>query len=417
MTAKANFNNFLFTLFGFRKANRKVHILLIVLIHAIGWFLLFLLPLLFYPVRIDGKYFYNHELVDKALLIAFFYLNYYVLIPRFFLKKKYGFYGLLVLTLFLFYLFTGIAVRHNQIFRGGPGFHYSVEGPVSGAVRVKRLFGERDSIMTIRSQMKDSILTIRDSGPMGQALMIQESTFLGIPRGIIFMSLNNSVSSFALLLLIGGFIRLSFSFIRNQNEKKALENANLNAEVNFLKAQINPHFLFNTLNSIYSQAHNKSENTEYSILKLSDLFRYVLYDSGGDKVELSKDIQYISNYIDLQKIRLSSKVTINYTVKGPLHDYKIAPLLLITFIENAFKHGISYTNASCVNIEIHVFEETLTLLVTNPVVERNSFGPGGFGLKNVRRRLDILYPGKYHLDIHHDDAMYIVNLKLELTGD
>jgi LytS/YehU family sensor histidine kinase len=216
---------------------------------------------------------------------------------------------------------------------------------------------------------------------------------------------------------MGGFIRLAYSFLRNQNEKKALENANLNAEVNFLKSQINPHFLFNTLNSIYSQAHSRSDNTEFSILKLSDLLRYVLYDSGESKVDLAKDIQYINNYIDLQKIRLSSKIKINYVVKGELGGCTIAPLLLITFIENAFKHGISYTQASTVNIEIEVFEETLTLLISNPIVERNSFVPGGLGLKNVTRRLDLLYPGKYLLDIHHDDYLHIVNLKLNLKSD
>ena len=212
-------------------------------------------------------------------------------------------------------------------------------------------------------------------------------------------------------------MRLAFSFIRNQNEKKALENANLNAEVNFLKSQINPHFLFNTLNSIYSQAHNKSENTEYSILKLSELLRYVLYDSSENKVELAKDIQYINNYIDLQRMRLSAKITIQYVVKGRLEGHMIAPLLLIAFIENAFKHGISYTNASVINIEIHVFEETLTLLISNPVVERNSFVPGGLGLKNATRRLDLLYHGKYLLDIQHNDYRHSVNLKLNLKSD
>jgi LytS/YehU family sensor histidine kinase len=95
----------------------------------------------------------------------------------------------------------------------------------------------------------------------------------------------------------------------------------------------------------------------------------------------------------------------------------IAPLLIITFIENAFKHGISYTHASTIKIEISVFEETLTLLISNPIVERNSLTEGGLGLKNVTRRLDPLYPGKYLLDIHHDDHLHVVNLKLDLKSD
>ena len=247
--------------------------------------------------------------------------------------------------------------------------------------------------------------------------IFNEKFFMGVPQSIFLLSLSRSLSISLVLLLIGGFIRLGYSFMRNQNEKKALENAHLNAEVNFLKSQINPHFLFNTLNSIYSQAHNKSEHTEYSILKLSELLRYVLYESGEMKVPLEKDILYLNNYIDLQRMRLSSKVMINYNVTGQLEGNSIAPLLLISFIENAFKHGISYTRASVINIDLKIFEKTLTLLVSNPVVENNSFANGGVGLKNVARRLELLYAGNYLLDIVHNDHLHIVNLKINLNCD
>jgi len=244
-----------------------------------------------------------------------------------------------------------------------------------------------------------------------------EEEFLGIPKRMWVMTLNNAVSSFVLFFLIGGFIRLAFSFIKNQNEKKLLENARLNAEINFLKSQINPHFLFNTLNSVYAQAHSRSDKTEVSILKLSELLRYMLYDSGENRVELSKDIQYINNYIDLQKLRLSSKVMINYTVTGKLDGYYIAPLLLITFIENAFKHGISYSQSSSINIEIKTIDETLTLVVSNPLVQTNTFADGGLGLKNVTRRLELLYPDKYQLLIQQENNYHIVNLNLDLKSD
>jgi LytS/YehU family sensor histidine kinase len=196
-----------------------------------------------------------------------------------------------------------------------------------------------------------------------------------------------------------------------------LENANLNAEVNFLESQINPHFLFNTLNSIYSQAHNRSEHTEYSILKLSELLRYVLYESGEEKVALEKDIQYLTNYIDLQRMRLSTKVVIDYTVTGSLTGHRIAPLLLISFIENSFKHGISYAHSSVIAIHLQVFEKTLTMSVSNPVVKIDTFTPGGLGLKNVTRRLDLLYPGKYWLKAVQENNLYLVNLKIDLTDD
>ncbi|MDP4263487.1 MAG: histidine kinase [Bacteroidota bacterium] len=406
MQAKNNLNSFLFTLLGFNKTTNKIHILFIVLLHAIGWFLLFLLPLLFYPVRINDRTFYWRELIDKSWLVGIFYLNYYVLIPRFFIKKKYGYYFSIALLLFLLYLVQNIAVRNYYFDRRRPAFQSLV---LSSGNETRR---QRNSFLP-----SDSLFLSRGRGFRRTPFRLQEPRILGVPEGIVFISLNNAISPFALLLLMGGFIRLAFSFIRNQNEKKALENANLNAEVDFLRSQINPHFLFNTLNSIYSQAHNKSENTEYSILKLSELLRYVLYDSGDNKVELTKDIQYINNYIDLQRMRLSSKITINYNVSGQLQGHMIAPLLLMTFIENAFKHGISYAHSSVINIQIRVFEETLTLLVSNPVVETNSFAPGGLGLKNVTRRLDLLYPGKFLLDIQHNDYLHVVNLKLDLKSD
>jgi LytS/YehU family sensor histidine kinase len=241
-----------------------------------------------------------------------------------------------------------------------------------------------------------------------------ENRILGVRQGLFFMSLNKVISFSLILFLIGGLIRLGLSFIRNQNEKKVLENANLNAEINFLRSQINPHFLFNTLNGIYSLANEGSGQTKDSILKLSDLLRYVLYDSGDEKVPLSKDIQYVTNYIDLQRLRLSSKVFIDYRIEGNIRSYSIAPLLLIPFVENAFKHGISYSHASTIHIHIKVFEKILTLYVENPVVENNSFA-GGLGLRNVKRRLELLYPGHHTLGIEQKDHLNIVNLKIDLS--
>jgi len=415
----AGINNFLFSFLGFKKTKSRQHILLMILIHASGWCLLFFLPVLFYPLRINDDRFIMRELLDKSVLVSMFYLNYYWLIPRFFEKKKYGIYIITLFILFLVYLFQHVMIRANYFPRPGGPFQFIQVAPRGAAIKNfdtasptfnRKIFAMNGNIVAIDEKV-DSVTRALPSFPM------KEPSLLGVPKGIWAMSLNNVISSFALMMLIGGFIRLAYSFIRNQNEKKALENANLNAEVNFLKSQINPHFLFNTLNGIYSQAHAKSENTEHSILKLSDLLRYVLYESGEEKVELSKDIQYLNNYIDLQKIRLSSKVKIEYAVNGLTNGKRIAPLLLITFIENAFKHGISYSKPSTVKISISIFEQTLTMLVSNPVVETNSFADGGLGLKNVTRRMDLLYPSKYWLDIVHNDHLHIVNLKINLNSD
>jgi two-component system, LytTR family, sensor kinase len=431
MASRESINSFLFTLLGFKRARSKVHILLIVLIHLTGWCLLFFLPVLLYPVRVNDSRFVARELIDKSVFVLMFYLNYYVFIPRFFEKKKYLAYCGLAILSFLVYFVQHVMVRASYFPRpGGPFQFIHIAAPPPQADRGYFLF-ERNATgiaigMDMPAPIDDTLLPTRtftrrispDSiDRFMPAFPMRQLGMFGIPKGIWAISLNNTLSSFALLLLMGGFIRLSYSFVRNQNEKKALENANLNAEVNFLKSQINPHFLFNTLNGIYSQAHAKSENTEHSILKLSDLLRYVLYDSGDEKVDLSKDIQYLTNYIDLQKLRLSQKVKIRYTVSGSTTGKRIAPLLLITFVENAFKHGISYSRPSTINIDIGIFEKTLTLLVSNPVIESNSFVHGGLGLKNVTRRLDLLYPGKYWLDIVQNDHLYIVNLKINLNSD
>ena len=428
MVSRENPNSFLLTLFGFEKAKSKAHILLIVLIHAAGWCLLFFLPVLLYPVRINDDRFVTRELIDKSVLVILFYLNYYLLIPRFFERKKYFAYFSLILLAFIVYLGQHVTIRANYFPRRGGAFQVIKFRPSPGtadSLMPRMLFssvngvsgfvGEMDSIRVARI-FNRSIQPDDKLNRMMPDFPVPEPGLFGIPKGIWLMTLNNAISSFALLILMGGFIRLVYSFIRNQNERKALENANLNAEVNFLKSQINPHFLFNTLNSIYAQAHSRSDNTEFSILKLSELLRYVLYDSSEDKVELTKDIQYINNYIALQRLRLSQKITINYSVTGSMKGKRIAPLLLINFIENAFKHGISYSQASSIDISIAIFEKTLTLTVVNPILERDSFGPGGLGLKNVTRRLELLYADHHQLDIQRNDNLHLVKLELELTN-
>jgi LytS/YehU family sensor histidine kinase len=223
--------------------------------------------------------------------------------------------------------------------------------------------------------------------------------------------------SLLIILFYVSFFYFLPRLIRSERQKKLLENERLNAELNFLKLQINPHFLFNTLNSIYSQAHFRSEQTEHSILKFSRIMRYVLYDSATDKIPLSQDLEYISNYIDLQQLRLSKNITIQYDVTGPVNGLSIAPLLLITFIENAFKHGISYTAPSEIKIAIAITGNELSLTVGNAITQTRRDSTGGVGLINARRRLDVIYPGRHLLDVVENDHLYIVNLKIELDHE
>lgn len=408
---KETLNNFLYSFFGFQKTKTKSGLVFIILVHVAVWLLFLGFPFLFYPVRFSNRAFLYRELITKIFPIVFFYANYYFFLPLFFEKKKFSTYILIVLAAIIIVFTTDVFIRRHHM---PPGFGYAARNFTpedSNRVFIREgFFASPDSAEAFIRRAESPHATIDSFRPPPPMIVAG--------RPDIFISLNRTISSCLFFLLLGGIIRLAYSFLKNQNEKRMLENANLNAEVNFLKSQINPHFLFNTLNGIYSQAHNKSENTEYSILKLSELLRYVLYESGGEKVALEKDIQYINNYIDLQRLRISSKVTINYIVQGSQQGFSIAPLLLISFIENAFKHGISYSQASTVNIEIEIFEKTLTLKVSNPVVKNDTFTTsGGLGLKNVKRRLELLYYGKYSLDIHHTDNLYFVYLKLDLKSD
>lgn len=401
MASKENITRFLFTLFGFEKTKSKPHLLLIILVHASAWAGFLLLPLLFYPTRFQGDPIWRREIITKVIPITLFYVNYYFLLPRFFEKRKYALY------------FMSVVAGMSIVFAADVYLRMHVPGVMPGPMR-QGFLRLREAPEEVRTFVIDSIGADVFPGMAREGLHHPFMTRPAEPA--LFFSINRTLSTCLFLLLLGGMIRLAYSFIKNQNEKRNLENANLFAEVNFLKSQINPHFLFNTLNSIYSQAHARSENTEFSVLKLSELLRYSLYDSGADKVPLGDDIQYIRNYIDLQRLRLSPKVQLNFNVGGYPEGKYIAPLLLINFIENAFKHGISYSQPSIINIDIKIFEETLTLVVSNPIVERDRFAPGGLGLRNVTRRLELLYPHQYKLLFHHSGDQYTVNLKVPLTN-
>lgn len=392
--------NFFYYLFGFKKINSGKQWTLVVVTHVIAWLIFFTLPLFFFRVEISDNRFLYRELANKFFLIGFFYFNYFFLIPKFFIRKKYFMYLILVVA--------SVSVLFAE--------HFFAEKIMTNGFKEppNHFLFRQDSLRTSDHQFffTNKDLPKPKSGPV---LVKGGRTIAFFPRGVLWMILSNVVSSTSLMLLLGGFIHLAYSFIKSQDEKRSLENAGLKAEIGQLKSQINPHFLFNTLNSIYSQAYHKSGKVDESILKLSDILRYVLYETSSDTILLEKDVHYLSNYIDLQRLRLPAKVRIDYEVTGNLDGLFIAPLLLITFIENAFKHGISYTQASKIFVHIDVVDKTLTMLVRNPKVAKDTFDNRGIGLKNARRRLELIYPDDYFLDIVDDDNFYVVNLKINLN--
>ena len=207
-----------------------------------------------------------------------------------------------------------------------------------------------------------------------------------------------------------------------QRDKKELESQTLQSELKFLKSQINPHFLFNTLNSLYALTLKKSDLAPEIVLKLSEMMRYMLYECNEKVVTLSKEINYMQNYLELEKLRHGSKMDINFNVTGTINEQQIAPLILIPFIENAFKHGINnQVSKGFVNLSLHIEQHDLVMMVENSkspsipkIAEKRS---GGIGLINVKRRMNILYPEKHHLEIKESPNTYLIELNLNLSNN
>lgn len=202
-------------------------------------------------------------------------------------------------------------------------------------------------------------------------------------------------------------------------DNKALEKVNSETELKYLKSQINPHFLFNSLNSLYALTLKKSDNAPEVVLKLSDLLRYLLYEAGEKKVALAKEIGYMKNYVELEQLRQGDRTNVRLSISGDSKDCMIEPMLFIPFIENAFKHGVNNSMAqSMVDIDLIINEGTVEFKITNDKPEysklKDADYKGGIGLTNVKKRLDLLYP-EHEIDIKDTKTKYTVTLKLNLT--
>jgi uncharacterized membrane protein YhaH (DUF805 family) len=208
---------------------------------------------------------------------------------------------------------------------------------------------------------------------------------------------------------------------RGQQEtavRQALEKEKVSSELSFLRAQINPHFFFNTLNNIYALTLLDGDLARDAIHRLSRLMRYVLYDSGAGTVRLSQEIAFVQDYIQLMQLRLTDKVRIELDAPAPERDVPIAPMLVLPFVENAFKHGVSATEPSQIFVGIRQRAESLDVEVRNTLVRKTGESleaSNGIGLANTRRRLDLLYPDRHRLRVHETDAEYLVYLSLDLS--
>lgn len=224
------------------------------------------------------------------------------------------------------------------------------------------------------------------------------------------------VTSNLFIVIFVGMLRFAKDWFELDAKRKEIEREKLVAELNFLKAQINPHFLFNTLNNLYYLAYSKSDNTTEVIDKLSKMMRYMIYDSNHPKVLLSKEIEYMQNYVSLERLRLNDETPVEFEVKGDVGDNKIAPLIFIAFLENAFKHGVSNVQKQCwVRVSIVIEGKSCIYTVENSKVpQQNLESKSGIGLANIKRRLELSYPDNFKLSIQDLSDKYTVQLNLSL---
>ena len=220
---------------------------------------------------------------------------------------------------------------------------------------------------------------------------------------------------FFLLVTSGG--KFLFEYLKKMMKLKEIENKQLKAELNLLKGQVNPHFLFNTLNNLYGLiTQNQNQQASDVTLKLADLMRYLLESSKTDVVSLNKEIQFLEDYLSLEKIRLSQKSDINFTVSGMNKELFVAPLLFIPLVENAFKHGLNTILAdSFAHFSLSVQGNELFFEAINSVEKSTENSEkSGTGLENLKKRLQLIYPDKYQLDIEKTNNQYKVTLHIQL---
>ncbi|MBK0380450.1 sensor histidine kinase [Mucilaginibacter segetis] len=350
--------------------------LVTILIHILIWGVLGLLLLFYQPLswNIQVPYqFWIKQFLILSMLISAYYLNAYLLVPKFLLKNRIGIYFLLLVAI---------------------------------VIVIVLLTGYIDKWLHMHRLMEAAF---RKHGP-------PKAGGAGGRRG--FDTLTFTVV--ALVLGISTSITTTQTWKKGKQQQQKMEQDKISSELSFLKAQINPHFFFNTLNNIYALTLVNVETSRTALHQLSRMMRYVLYDTQNTTALLSQEVAFVKDYISLMQLRLTDKVSVNFNYPTPLKEYQVAPMLFLPFVENAFKHGISDTLPSNVNISIEQEDDKLTLIVQNAVfnvqgvsLEENK----GIGLNNTIRRLALLYPKKHTLSVDNNTEanLYTVTLTLNLA--
>lgn len=352
-----------------------------VLAHIICWLVLLSLPTMFRPgpplkngLDILRDIFTGPRLPNSILLIAVFYINYYLVIPRFYFKKYYPLVIIFVMMSF------GILFWIN----------YDITQKIEAIAVGRTMSGETPTIYFREIVDYPGYNNLRST----------------------FHYLGPDYNLFMLIIVLV----LSFSF-RIYRQLRKLNDEKLNREIAFLKAQINPHFLFNTLNSIYALTLSNSEAAPEAVVKLSGIMRYAISDTEKELVSLEREITYISNYIDLQKLRTNNRVKIDCEIKGNAAGKQIAPFILIPFVENAFKYGINPDQDSDIQVNIWMDKKKVMMGVHNKKVfiRKDKETGTGLGIHTTIQRLGLIYPGKHSLTIDDNEKNFNVSLEIKLA--
>lgn len=361
-----------------RSRSRLVAIMVQVLIWGVFALVLFFYHPFFSDIDIPYQ-FWIKQTVILGMLMAAFYINSVFLVQRVLLKNYIGYYFLLaVLIIFVVTFLAGWVdnfLHLRQLIDGAFHKHWQIIGESRGRGKGDKHNGGIDLV---------------------------------------------TITMTALVLGIGTSVSTIQIWQRDQQARQALEQDKVTSELSFLKAQINPHFFFNTLNNIYALTQVDADIAGKAIHQLSRMMRYLLYDTQQGNTFLSQEIAFVKDYISLMQLRLTDVVKITFDTPASLNDTPIAPMILVPFVENAFKHGVSATLQSHINISVKQDDKILHLDVKNSIINDNSVSldtNSGIGLVNTRRRLDLLYPGKYKLDISelNADNEYTVHLMIDLS--
>jgi two-component system, LytTR family, sensor kinase len=359
-----------------------------IIFHILAWAVVLGFPI-YSAIRFRmGSNFLVTYYTFAAINALIFYANYLFLVPLlFFQKKKYRYYMAILALLFFFYFISDIANKQIYSYITKNGNSEQVTGPpVDKQGRIQR-----------------------------PPLRMRPRIIIAVPNAQIIGYVSSSL--FMVFLSLG--LRVLERQSKFEKMQEELERAKLNAELAFLKNQISPHFFFNTLNNIYSLSTINPEDSRTAILKLSKMMRYLLYDSEDGDTKLSNEIELISNYIDLMKLRLEKNFNLSVKFPDEYEDFRIPPLLFIPFIENAFKHGVSFREDSFIDIFMATSDNTIIFRSFNSI-SGSAAGTGlessGIGLNNVRKRLDLLFPGKHDLQLNKTESTFEVLLKIQVTS-